>query len=94
MYEYDQRSNQVDHFYVLNHRVENNQVDNQSNDIDPKVHDENEQVSELYEHERVKLNHYVEVNFLSSERKNKKLLLIVQSFVLSTLAGDSIVKVT
>jgi hypothetical protein len=53
----------VDHFFVLNHLVENNQVDNQLNEIDPKVNDENELVLELYEHELVKLNHFVELNF-------------------------------
>ena len=63
MYEYDRHSNQVDHFFVLNHHVENNLVDNQLNDIDPKVYDENELVLELYEHGLVKLNHSVELNF-------------------------------
>ncbi len=53
----------MDHFFVLNHLVENNQVDNQLNEIDPKVNDENELVLELYEHELVKLNHFVELNF-------------------------------
>ena len=62
----------MDRFYVLNYHVENNQVDNQLNDIDPKVYDGNELVLELYEHERVKLNHYVEVNCLNSKKNKKK----------------------
>jgi predicted HTH domain antitoxin len=53
--------------------VENNQVDNQLNEIDPKVNDENELVLELYEHELVKLNHFVELNF-PNPNKFKKLL--------------------
>jgi hypothetical protein len=71
-YEYDQHSNQVDHFFVLNHHVENNQVDNQLNDIDPKVNDENELVLELFEHESVKLNHFVELNFPNPKNEKKK----------------------
>ncbi len=57
----------MDHFFVLNHHVENNPVDNQLNDIDPKVYDENELVLELYEHGLVRLNHFVVLNFPSPE---------------------------
>ncbi len=53
----------MDHFFVLNHHVENNLEDNQLNDIDPRVNDENEWGLELYEHGSVKLNHFVELNF-------------------------------
>jgi len=63
----------VDHFFVLNHHVENNQVDNQLNDIDPKVNDENELVLELFEHESVKLNHFVELNFPNPNNEKKKI---------------------
>jgi len=52
--------------------VENNQVDNQLNDIDPKVNDGNEVVLELYEHELVKLIHFVEGNFQNP--KNFKII--------------------
>ena len=55
----------MDHFFVLNHHVENIQADSQSNDIDPKVNDENGWERELYEHESEELIHCVELNFLN-----------------------------
>jgi hypothetical protein len=55
--------------------VENNQVDNQLNDIDPKVNDGNEVVLELYEYELVKLIHFVEENF-----QNPKNLKIIEEY--------------
>jgi len=64
--------------------VENNQVDNQLNDIDPKVNDENELVLELYEHELVKLNHFVELNF-PNPNKIQKLLKNTKNKIINFL---------
>lgn len=70
--EYDRHSNRVDHLFVWDHPGENILVDSQLNEIDPRVNDENEQVLELFEHEWVKLNHYVELNSPNPRKKKNK----------------------